>query len=355
MTKAEWKTLDSQLRFRAFTVARLNQFQAIEDVKQKLIQAIDSGASLGQFLKDAEFRNIAGVGNGGSAYWETVYRTNVQGAYNAGRAQQIAQLQPGYLEFIGLEDERQTDICRDRSNTVLPASAAWWASNWPPLHFGCRSTVRSVPDAEAKARGLTEAATLDGFPTAGRGFGENPIATGSFWKMTPDMVLRAQQFGITKQVQSFARDQGLGDFRLSKTAYTSADDGQKVTKGLVFDVPVEGGDPIRQKVLSIKPDFLGNQTYVTDYGLAHTPGRMEAWGGESAYYSLYDRAVTKPDIVLWDREQGAFLYGLKDTSKAKAYLWFVVGADTGRVFTVIEKAQPFTKIGSRYILEKGTL
>ena len=153
-----------------------------------------------------------------------MYRTNVQTAYNAGRAAEFTRNQPEYLEFVGIEDSRQTDICAERSGTILPASHPFWETNWPPLHFNCRSTVRSVYQAEVDA---LRDADPDWRPTAdeslatvtpGKGFGGNPVASGSFWKMTPAMKERAEKYGLKTDIESFARSLGIKDYSLAAIA-----------------------------------------------------------------------------------------------------------------------------------------
>jgi SPP1 gp7 family putative phage head morphogenesis protein len=45
------------------------------------------------------------------------------------------------LRFVNPLDAKTTDICRKRTGTTLPLDHPWWFSNWPPLHYGCRSVV----------------------------------------------------------------------------------------------------------------------------------------------------------------------------------------------------------------------
>jgi hypothetical protein len=132
--------------------------------------------------------------------------------------------QPEYIEFVGIEDGRQTEICRSRSGTVLPASHPFWKFNWPPLHFGCRSTPRSVYAEEVA---IMREANPNWDPTpdnqltrdpAAKGFGANPIDTGSFYKLTPQMLERATTYGIRGDIEDLASRLGIKDFVLPKTA-----------------------------------------------------------------------------------------------------------------------------------------
>jgi SPP1 gp7 family putative phage head morphogenesis protein len=220
LTKSEWKKLEPELRFRAFTVASLSEPDLIERVRQRTIAVIEKGTPLSEYWTAVTIEDLAGVSSKSPWYWETVYRTNVQTAYNAGRAAQFSKEQPEYLEFVGIEDVRQTDICRERSGTILPASHPFWKSNWPPLHFNCRSTVRSVYQEEVDQ--LRTAGQSSGTPSQAdlpqgqpsRGFGGNPIETGSFYRLTPKILERAGQYGIRGMIEEYGRSLGLTDFSL---------------------------------------------------------------------------------------------------------------------------------------------
>jgi SPP1 gp7 family putative phage head morphogenesis protein len=222
LTKDEWTDLEPKLRFRAFTTAALSTPDAVDRVRRMAVAAIDKGTPFSEFWTAAKAESAAGLGDS-PWYWETVYRTNVQTAYNAGRAAEVMRLNPPYLEFVGIEDSRQTSICQERSGTILPSSHPFWQSNWPPLHFNCRSTVRAVFAEEVDA--MRENGTWSPTPgdvtppsDAATGFGGNPIETGSFYRMTPGMVERAEKYGLRSEIEKFARAAGIKDYALAAVA-----------------------------------------------------------------------------------------------------------------------------------------
>jgi SPP1 gp7 family putative phage head morphogenesis protein len=210
ISKKAYKDLESKLRFRAFSVARLAQYDAIEAVRQQLIKAQDEGKTVAQFWEDAgkdEILKKAGFHKSDPWYWETVFRTNVQTNYNAGRLMQFRQNPPKMLEFVGIMDSRQSRICRQRSGVRRPANDSWWSSNWPPLHFACRSTVRGIDAAEAKALDLTVTPSkeLKSLVSVQKGFGGDPLETESFYRMTPEMKKRARQYGVEDEIKEAAK------------------------------------------------------------------------------------------------------------------------------------------------------
>ncbi len=206
--------LESKLRFRAFTVARLSQFDAIEAVRQQLLKAQDSGMTISQFWSESgqnELLKKAGFHKSNPWYWENVFRTNIQTDYNAGRLMQFRERPPKNLEFVGIRDSRQSRICRERSGVIRPYKDAWWLSNWPPLHFACRSTVRGIDAAEAKVlpQSLTPPSRLKGLIDVQKGFGGDPLETESFYKLTPEMKKRAKQYGLEDEIAGAAKKLGV--------------------------------------------------------------------------------------------------------------------------------------------------
>lgn len=215
LTKAEWNDLEPKLRFRAFTVAALAEPDAIDRLRGFVTKAVEKGTPMAEFWTEASLLDASGLGSS-PWYWETVYRTNTQTAYNAGRAAEFMKSQPEYLEFIGIEDTRQTDICHKRSGIILPSTHPFWASNWPPLHYVCRSTVRAVfkeeidalRDADPSWKPTDEEKLIGDAPQ--KGFGGNPIQTESFWALTPTMMQRAEDFGLVEMIRRFAKSVGMG-------------------------------------------------------------------------------------------------------------------------------------------------
>ena len=196
MHKKEWNALEKPLRFRAFTVARLAELDHIEKVRQTLIQALETGdgfqekwATLRATLK-TRGETIA------PGYFETVYRTNVQTAYNAGRLMQYQYNPPAAWELLVIEDGRTSDTCKGIASLIgngkaLPAHHPFWQKyGFPPYHFNCRTTFRAVYDNETVVQNVP-LKTLQSTLHIQKGFGGNPLEKESWWKITPAMIQRA--------------------------------------------------------------------------------------------------------------------------------------------------------------------
>lgn len=171
--------MDEKAKSRAFYVSRLAELEAVERVKQYLVENLKDKTSFQNFVKNLdkdELLKKAGWEKDGGWYWETVYRTNTMSAFNAGRAEAFDEYEPEFLEFIGIEDFRQTPICASRSGIVKKRTDPFWKSNFPPLHFNCRSTVRPIYAEEAEAFGVKESENVSLPSKPAKGFGRNPAA-----------------------------------------------------------------------------------------------------------------------------------------------------------------------------------
>ena len=201
---AEYYKLSDKARFRAFTVSRLADGDMVERVKGLLAQNLEDGSGLKGFLEktDTEIMNGLGLGgNGGGWYWENVYRTNVQTAYNAGRALGFEAVKPIALELVGIGDMRQTEICR--SLTQPPVRKMYddpfWKTHWPPFHFGCRTTIRAIYDpAELEEEPITVVVPEE---KPAQGFGTYPITSGNWWRELASMTKRAKKYGIQGEIE----------------------------------------------------------------------------------------------------------------------------------------------------------
>ena len=187
MTQDEYDQLAQNARQRAFTVASVAQADLVTDVWRALDSAVAEGSSFDDFKEAVGAQLEAAWGGPDAGRLSTIFRTNVQTAYNAGRYAQARHpavgLRRPFWRFVAVEDARTSDICAPLGGTVLPASDPWWGTHQPPLHFNCRSTFVPLTEEEAQAEGLTEEAPA---VDADEGFGAAPVDGDSEWAPDPD-------------------------------------------------------------------------------------------------------------------------------------------------------------------------
>ncbi|WP_304225435.1 phage minor head protein [Gracilinema caldarium] len=216
LTKAEWAALEPKLAFRAFTLAKLTQCDYIEAVRGRLVAALEKGEGFEQLWNDVKAIAESDGANIKPGYWETVYRTNIQTSYNAGRRMQFDRSPPAAIALMVLEDERTSDICRPLAGLVLPYEHPFWEDHWPPFHFNCRTTVRGIYEDEV-GRIPSENVPMNKLRKEFKpqsGFGENPIKSGSFYEITDEMAKRALNYKIMDDLKIFADKAGFRSIRL---------------------------------------------------------------------------------------------------------------------------------------------
>ena len=221
LTKEEWENLEPKLRFRAFTVSRLAEADHIEMLRGRLLNAMEKGEYFTETWKDVKTFTEDADQPFSARYFETVYRTNIQSAYNAGRLMQYQNNMPPAWELLFIEDGRTSDICKGLASIAgngkaLAASHSFWSTyGFPPYHFNCRTTFRAVYDYEI-GRGME----IENVPMKQirenfkpqEGFGGNPIEKESWWRLTDKMKERIERYGIKKEVEAAAKAAGIDNF-----------------------------------------------------------------------------------------------------------------------------------------------
>ncbi len=208
MTKKEWLALEPQLRFRAFTVARLAEADYIEAVRGHLVGAMQKGETMQEVWSDIKTLAKEVGANLKAGYWETVYRTNIQSAYSAGRLMQYKDNMPPAWELMILQDGRTSDTCKGIVSLIgngraLPSNHSFWKTyGFPPYHFNCRTSFRAVYDYEiGKGTEVVNPSMEEIKKTfkPAKGFGGNTASTGSWWKLTDGMIRRAKKYGLKNE------------------------------------------------------------------------------------------------------------------------------------------------------------
>lgn len=77
---------------------------------------------------------------------KTEYQTAVAGAQMASKWEEIQRMKATYplLEFIAVEDDHTTALCRSLDGVIRMVDDAFWMQFYPPNHYNCRSTVKQL-------------------------------------------------------------------------------------------------------------------------------------------------------------------------------------------------------------------
>lgn len=181
-----FRRLTQQQRERAFWVSGVAQADMVTDVLTGIDRAVREGTTLEDFRKDCLQGLVDSWGGEIPGRVATIFRTNVQTAYSAGRYQQLTdpvvrKARP-YWQFRGVPDSRQSEICRVCNNVILPADDPWWSTHQPPLHYNCRSNITALAAREVDTEDLDDPPAAE----AQDGFGAPPTHGVEPWRPDPD-------------------------------------------------------------------------------------------------------------------------------------------------------------------------
>ena len=146
VSPAEFAAMTDRFRRGAF-VARNLASDAVANMAQDAIsRVVAGGTSPREAARAIRTGELAlGIQPSSSAYINTVVRTNVSTAYNAGRfdamtSPAVSALRPFWL-YVTANDERVRDAHKELEGRVFEAGSAEGKAYFPPLGYNCRCTM----------------------------------------------------------------------------------------------------------------------------------------------------------------------------------------------------------------------
>lgn len=171
-----WAEMLDEAHARAFTVAKAMRLDILRDIRTGVLDALKNGKTLRQFEQELTpllqakgwwGKQLAPGSDGqpqlvqlGSPHrLKTIYQTNLQSAYMAGRlqAQQAADAFP-YLMYVAVMDGRTRPSHAALNGKIWPKDDPVWKVIYPPNGFNCRCRTRALTPGQMKREGLTESA-----------------------------------------------------------------------------------------------------------------------------------------------------------------------------------------------------
>ena len=176
----EFRALSDAARTRAFTATRLATDTLRQRALDGLLEALRSGGTLDDFAAALQSEELSlGVTPSSQGYLETVYRTNIQASYGAGRYRQItsaavAAARP-YVEYRTAGDSRVRPSHALLDGKVFAQDDPGWSRFAPPNGFNCRCSI--VTRRELGDRRVTLASSLSPDAQPDSGFDSAPLVT----------------------------------------------------------------------------------------------------------------------------------------------------------------------------------
>ena len=173
----DWQDMLDDAHATAHTVAKTAGMDVADDIYRAINKALANGQTLAQF--EAELtpvlqskgwwgkKEVAHPDTGdaqtvqlGSPHrLKTIYLTNTQSAYMAGRYVEMMDsldTHP-YWEYVAVNDNRTRDTHRLMHGRVYEATDPIWNTMYPPLDYRCRCRVKPLSESRGERRVLPRA------------------------------------------------------------------------------------------------------------------------------------------------------------------------------------------------------
>lgn len=227
-------------RQQAFTIAGIASFEQLKAVKDSLDKWLSEGKTFKQWQKAIAVKDLELP----KYRLETIFRTNLQGNYQAGHWEQIERNKEArpYLMYDAINDSRTRPAHRAMDGIIRPVDDPFWKTHSPPNGYMCRCGLISLTEAQAKARsnpGTTEkpATGLD------KAINETTMQPDTGWDYSPRDRLQGVQQALDKRLQSNAGPLGNAlNAAIATALYPTQDLRDDITKKY-FNGVVDVHDP----------------------------------------------------------------------------------------------------------------
>ncbi|MBF0402306.1 MAG: minor capsid protein [Magnetococcales bacterium] len=189
-----WDEMTGPEHAKAFTVAKVTRLDLLADIHQAVSKALAEGQTERMFAKDLipilqkkgwwglkTVTNPEGeeqqVQLGSLHRLETIFRTNLQTAYMAGRYQQMKRgvKNAPYWQYLAVMDSRTRSTHAALHGRVFRHDDPVWNHIYPPNGFRCRCRIRSLSEFRVKQSGV-KVESSEGYLTQLTGQGEDRLA-----------------------------------------------------------------------------------------------------------------------------------------------------------------------------------
>lgn len=167
-----WQEMLDHAHARAFTVAKAMRMDILQDIRSGLVDAMENGQTLRDFEKDLipllkakgwwgkavavdpDTQDAQLVQLGSSRRLKTIYQTNLQSAYMAGRyKRQMAANGFPYLMYVAVMDARTRESHALLNGKVYRKDDPVWDVIYPPNGFNCRCRTRALTAGQIEREG----------------------------------------------------------------------------------------------------------------------------------------------------------------------------------------------------------
>ncbi len=168
-----WHDVWQEVQAKKFTVAKAARLDILETIRGELQRGFEGGTTLREFEKTLTPRlqalgwwgkqvivdsrgNAEMVQLGSPRRLETIFRTNMQTAYMAGRYREMRENADNraWWQYVAILDGRTRPAHKAMNGKVFHYDDPFWNHFYPPNGFNCRCRVRALSDKNLKDRNI---------------------------------------------------------------------------------------------------------------------------------------------------------------------------------------------------------
>ena len=145
------------LRKKALTIAGIENDELLKAVKAKLVEAAEQGKTFSQFEQEADsLFALFGTEPMSSRRLQTVFRTNLFGAYSIGQLEQINEMPDAFplWRYVSILDSSTRPDHRALNGMVFRLGEG----PYPPIDYNCRCSAQHIHSSEAAQSGIRPSA-----------------------------------------------------------------------------------------------------------------------------------------------------------------------------------------------------
>lgn len=161
-----WHEIRDNAHNNAFVVSRLTRIDILKDIRESLVDAQKNGTPMEQWRKDLKKtleakgwwgKDADGKDMGTPWRLETIYRTNMQSAYMAGRRHEMLQAvnTHPYWRYVAIMDSLTRPNHKALNGRVMRYDDVAWQTIFPPCGYRCRCRVSPMTEGAVRRGGYT--------------------------------------------------------------------------------------------------------------------------------------------------------------------------------------------------------
>lgn len=170
---SDWHSLWQEANAKAFTMSRILKLDVLKAVRGEVLNAIENGLTFKEFQKNIQPQLIK------KGFWgrvvneegketfitphrlKTIYQTNIQSAYMAGRYREMienADDRP-YWQYLAVMDGLTRPTHAALNGKVFRYDDVFWKTHYPPNGFNCRCRIRALRAEQLGSMNITPEVT----------------------------------------------------------------------------------------------------------------------------------------------------------------------------------------------------